>query len=177
MAHPGTSCSKKMKTAAKIPFLHRKHHYMDHVWVVGFFPPFPLWKKNSRTSKPTASHRNQQGVKRFWLARFFFNTTCGVLLRNTEMAHPGTSIPKKWSVAPQNNLFHIGRDKRLSTFGRPGFPICLQHFAKSIQKPSKTTFGYFWGIDGGCQGTLRWHIQAYPAGERWKLLLKHAKTC
>ena len=86
---------------------------MDHVWVIGFFfLPFHCEKVNSRTSKPTVSHRNQQGVKLFWVARYFFNTTCGELPQNTKTAHPGTSIPKKWSVAPQNHLFHIRRNKR-----------------------------------------------------------------
>ena len=71
MAHPGTSCPRKMKTAAITTF-----------WMVGFFPSFPLrkiWKMSSRTSKPTVSHRNQQGVKRFWVARHFLGGCHGTL--------------------------------------------------------------------------------------------------
>ena len=95
MAHPGTSCPRKMKTAAITTF-----------WMVGFFPSFPLrkiWKMSSRTSKPTVSHRNQQGVKRFWVARHFLGGCHGTLRWHIQARW----FPKKWSVTPQNHLFHI----------------------------------------------------------------------
>ena len=66
--HPGTSCPKKMKTAVKLPFSHRKHYCMDHVWGVGFFGTFHSEKMASRTSKPHVSYRHQKTVKCLWAA-------------------------------------------------------------------------------------------------------------
>ena len=105
---------------------------MDHVWVVRFFGTFHF--------KPVEPHNTGQ--------IFFQRHLCGAVT-DTKLAHPGTSIPKKWNVAPQNQLFHIGRSKRLSTFGPPDFPIFLQHFAKPCknnQKQLLDTFGGLWGV-------------------------------
>ena len=153
MAHPGTSCPKKMKTAAKLPFSHRKHYCMDHVWGVGFFGTFHSEKMASRTSKPHVSYRHQKTVKCLWAAWFFFNT-CGGVPLNTKMAHPGTSIPKKWGVAPQNHLFQLGRNKRLSTFmGGLIFRSCCH----IVQKHAKTIKSHFWILLGDCRGVPREH--------------------
>ena len=85
---------------------------------------------------------------------------------------PGVSLPKKWSVTPQNHLFHKGCSQRLSTFGRPNFLFFLQHFAKTCKNNQKQLLDTFGGLPGGCQGTLRWHIQAHSVRQKWKLLLK-----
>ena len=81
MAHPGTSCPRKMKTAAK-----NTSFYIGSsiAWTtfggLGFSSSFHCGKMSRRTSKPTVSHSKQHGVKRFWAAWFanclatFYNT-------------------------------------------------------------------------------------------------------